>query len=339
MTPDPHGVSQAGLSRRRVAVGPTIRGLLVGLLLRAAPAAAQGLPLYHPVNPAAESRTPLYFQPYVDPDPGWHGGLSLDYGSMIELNQRTLADTIYVLDAEVMRLNAFVRRDLGTHGYLSAETYLGGAYDGFLDGFLNWYHGLLGISIPERVNGPRNQFRYARAFTGPPLAELPRKGFYLGDLRVGGGYRFGRHFQSQLTLTLPTNGSGDGYAKGVVSLGLLNTLRMPFAGRWTYEGSAGLGYAPGHGPIENYQRTGFWLLTSGMRYRFWGRGSLFANLFYHSPYYHDTGASSLDNHDLTLDFGGILRTSKGTEFRIGMTEDLSPSGPAIDLDFRFGLSW
>jgi hypothetical protein len=336
---DPRKVSLSNPIRRRSPPRITCCVLFVELLLGAAPVAAQGLPLYHPVNPAAESRTPLYFQPFVDSGAGWHGGVSLDYASMIELNQRTLSDTIYVLDAEVMRLNAYVRRDVGRRGYLTAETYLGGAYDGFLDGFLNWYHGLLGINIPERVNGPRNRFSYARAFAGPPLVSLPRKGLYLGDLRLGGGYRIGRHVQSQLTLTLPTNGAGDGYAKGVASVGLLNTVRLPFAGRWTYEGSLGLGYTPGHGPIRDYQQTEFWLLTSGLRYRFWGRASLFANFFYHSPYYHDTGASSLDRRDLTLDFGGILRTRSGTEFRIGMTEDPSPSGPAIDLDFRFGWSW
>ena len=65
----------------------------------------------------------------------------------------------------------------------------------------------------------------------------------------------------------------------------------------------------------------------GSRWRFWGRQSLYANLFYHSPYYHDTTLPALDRRDLSLDFGWILATRSGREWRIGLTEDLEPSGP------------
>jgi hypothetical protein len=43
--------------------------------------------------------------------------------------------------------------------------------------------------------------------------------------------------------------------------------------------------------------------------------------------------------DFDLDFGYILRSKGGHEFRLGMTEDIYPSGPAIDLIFRFGYNW
>jgi hypothetical protein len=84
------------------------------------------------------------------------------------------------------------------------------------------------------------------------------------------------------------------------------------------------------------QRQFFLALTSGLRMAVWGRQSLFANLFYHSPYYHDTTLPALDRRELSLDFGWLVQTRAGTEWRIGMTEDLEPGGPGVDLVFRFG---
>ena len=36
-----------------------------------------------------------------------------------------------------------------------------------------------------------------------------------------------------------------------------------------------------------------------------------ANLFYHTPYYHDTALPSLDRYDLALDFGVLLGSDHG----------------------------
>ena len=76
--------------------------------------------------------------------------------------------------------------------------------------------------------------------------------------------------------------------------------------------------------------------SSGLRWRFWGRQSLYGNLFLHSPYYHDTTVPALDRRELSFDFGWILAGTGGRELRVGMTEDLEPGGPAIDLVFRVG---
>ena len=161
---------------------------------------------------------------------------------------------------------------------------------------------------------------------------------FLGDVRLSAGLRRGPHFQAIATVTLPTSTGPTGYGRGVVAGGVIATVRAPLAKPLVYEGSLGLGYTPTHGDLTAYQHTTFVSLSSGMRWRFWGRQSLYANLFYHSPYYHDTTLPSLDRRDLSLDFGWILATRSGREWRIGMTEDLEPSGPAIDLVFRLGVA-
>jgi hypothetical protein len=65
----------------------------------------------------------------------------------------------------------------------------------------------------------------------------------------------------------------------------------------------------------------------------------YVNFLLHSPYYTRAGVQQLDKWDAAIDFGGALRFKGGSEFRFGMTEDLVPTGPAVDGVFRFGFGW
>jgi hypothetical protein len=310
------------------------------LATNAGPARAQGLPLYHPLNPVAESRSGLYFQPYQPRHRGWAISTSLNYASAAELNFRYfMTDSAYLLDAEMLRLNAVVTRDLDDRTFISAEAFAGGAYAGFMDGFLHWYHGLFGIAFPERDDRPRNRFDYEILLpNGQRLRRSPSR-LYLGDIRVGLGHRFSDRLQTHFSFTLPTTTAPAGYGRGTVSANLITTLRVPVAERLVYEASVGVGVTPRHGDLASIQRTMFGSFTSGARLRVFKGMSAFANVYFHSPYYHDTQLPALDGHDLSLDFGLLIRDHKGRDWLLGMTEDPAPSGPAIDLTFRFARSW
>jgi hypothetical protein len=103
-----------------------------------------------------------------------------------------------------------------------------------------------------------------------------------------------------------------------------------------FEGSLSGGYTPSHGALAGWQRELFLAGSSGLRWRFWGRQSLYGNLFLHSPYHRDTAIPALDRRDFSFDFGWILAGTSGRELRVGMTEDLEPGGPAVDLVLRLG---
>ena len=315
---------------------PPLAVALVLLLLAPAAATSQGLPGFRPINPVAASRSGLAFEPFREPVPGrWQADVSLEYASTIEINQ--LGEASYFLDSELMRTRATVHRDLSPRAFLLAEAELLGAYDGVLDGFLEWYHGLLGIDIPERERRPKNDFLYAADLPGrSPVLRRPGD-LFLGDLRVGAGFRPHPRMQTVLSLTLPTNSGPPGYGRGVISASLLNTLRLPVTPRILLEVGLAGGYTPANGALEPVQRELFAAGSAGLRWRFWGHQSLFGNLFVHSPYYHDTGILALDRRDLSFDFGWILARERGRELRIGMTEDLEPGGPAVDLIFRIGV--
>ena len=53
----------------------------------------------------------------------------------------------------------------------------------------------------------------------------------------------------------------------------------------------------------------------------------------------DVGTDELDRRELTVDLGGIFKFHRGPEWILGLTEDLEPSGPAIDVSFRLGARW
>ena len=310
------------------------------VLLTACPLTAwsQGLPAFAPLNPVATARSSLYFQPYRDPAPHrWVSSVQLDYGSIIEYNQ--LSTATYVLDSEILRLSFGVSRDLGRRTFITLSGSAQGAYAGFMDGFLDWYHGALGIRVSEREERPQDRFLYSVTLPDGQTVARSSNSLFLGDMRVGLGVRLNPGLQTMLSLTLPTSTGPEGYGRGVVSLGSITTLRAPLKHRMLYEGSLGLGVTPTHGSLSRYQRTAFLALSSGLRYRIWGSQALYGNLFFHSPYYRGTSLPALDRRELSLDFGWVLETPAGGEWRVGLTEDLEPGGPGVDLVLRVGRSF
>ena len=313
--------------------------MATAVLLTACPLSAwgQGLPAFAPLNPVASSRSGVYFKPLDQAGPGWRIELGVDYASLIEYNQLDQAD--YVLDSEILRVSFGAVRNLGNRTFVQLGGSIGGAYSGFLDGFLDWYHGALGIRVSEREQRPQDRFGYDIRLPDGRSIQHSSNALFLGDLSVALGFRHTPGLQSVVSVTLPTATGPAGYGKGVPSVAVLNTLRASVSPRLLYEGSVGVGLTPSHGPLSSVQRTTFLALSSGLRHRLWDNQALYANLFYHSPYYHGTSLPALDARELSLDFGWILATRAGAEWRMGLTEDLEPGGPGIDLVFRVGRSF
>jgi uncharacterized protein DUF3187 len=319
---------------------PRQTGCLLAILALATPARAwaQGLPSFTPLNPMSSSRSGLYYQPLREAAPGrWVTTMALDYASIIEYNKMAEAD--YVLDSELLRLSLGLSRDIGARTFVMVEASAGGAYAGFMDGFLDWYHGALGIRVRERESRPLDRFLYEITLPDGRSIQRSESSLFLDDLRIGLGFRPASALQTVLSVTLPTSTGPVGYGRGVPSLNLLSTLGALLSPRVHYEGSLGLGFTPANGSLATLQRELFLAATSGFRVMVWGRNSVFANLFYHSPYYQGTTLPSLDRRELSLDFGWVVTTRTGGEWRLGLTEDLEPGGPGIDLVLRVGRTF
>jgi hypothetical protein len=299
---------------------------------------AQGLPPYASVNPMVFSRTGLATLPYMMPRKGWHISVITDYANSIEYASNQSVD--YLLDAELLRAEVTVTRDLRPNVFVLVQGSVNGAYDGFLDGFLDWYHNLTGLHVSARGLRPTNQFGYQLGWPGASQYVFEQSRAYLGDLRLGTGFRHSLHWQTLVSVTIPTSTGPAGFRRSVVTGNASTVLRSNFGGgRFTYEGSLGVGYAPAHGDLAELQHTTFLMVSQGLRGRVAGPFHLYTNLLYHSRLYHDTKTPSLDRRELTLDVGGIFKFERGPEWILGMVQDLDPSGPAIDVDVRLGVRW
>jgi len=316
-----------------------IRRLGVLAALAAGPLSAQGLPAWRPINPTMASRSAIGFQPLVAPGTKWRFAMQIDHANMLEAQDRAGGDLL--LDAEVTRLDVRVGHDLGGKWWISGTVPFEAARDGFLDPFVDWWHGIFGFREARREERPRNTFGYGFVLPDSQTVVRDPSGIRLGDVRAEIGYRLAPGWQAALTVALPTAQGPSGYGLETVALGLTTTYRGRLLfDRLTYEGSLGGGYTPSAGDLARWQRTWFVAASSGVRFRAVGQQSVYTNLLFHSAGYAGTTLPSLDDPDLSLDFGFLLRPGKGgPEILAGMVEDLYPFGPAVDMVFRLGVRW
>ena len=300
-----------------------------------------GLPPHFPINPNTAERSGVFSAPYRAPHQGWLTSLLFDYASVVENQYATGHSTTkrYLTDAEVMRTEVNLSRDVSATTFLEAQLGVHGAYDGWFDTWINWAHRRLGQVYRARTNRPINVYGDTLRLPGVGLITRRKTNAAFNDLRLSVGRRYGEHLQSVLSITLPTSTGPGGYGRGVVSLNAVHTLHVQLLRRFTLEGTAGVGYTPKHGRLTLYQRDLFASGTAGAIWRFWGTQSSYVNFFYHSPYYHGTTFGGLDNYELSLDFGWLRRLARGREWRVGFTEDPRREDPAVDLVFMFGASW
>lgn len=318
-----------------------LRPLLCLLAICPAPLLAQsfgGLPQHEPLNPASSSRSPLLLIPFQDAAArGWRTSVQVEYGNAIEYEVPT-ATTQYLLDAELMRAQFQLRRDLSRTSFIAVQTGVQGAYDGVADGFFSWYHNLIGYHQPERLARPKNTFGYYVELPDRTI-ERERMGFALTDTRITFGHRVRPWLQLAATGTLPTSTGPAGYGRGVPAIGAVASARgRPFE-RLVVEAEAGVGYAPTHGDLSPYQRTTFANAATGFTFRLFAGNAVYGYLYYHSPYYQNTTIRSLDRRELTGDFGWIIRYKSGREWRFGLSEDLAPGDAGIDLVLKVGTTW
>lgn len=299
--------------------------------------AAQDLPPYVPVNPVLAGRSPLYAQPVIPQGGGWRVRTVLDYTNAIE-SERSTDRRDYLLDAELLQLDLWVTRDLSPNVFLLANASLRGGYDGAFDGFLNWYHNLIGLPVPARNRRPEGTFGWELPLPDASVIR-ERPGTFLGDVRLGGGYRAGP-VQLLGTVTLPTTTAGEGWGRERVGASVHATARLLTTDRVVLEAGLAAGYTPASGTLAASQKERFLGASGAFRWRFWGQQALFATFWTQSANWQDTGFDAMDGAEVTIDFGGLVKLGKDwPELQLGVTEDLYPRGPGVDVGAKIGVRW
>jgi uncharacterized protein (DUF983 family) len=300
---------------------------------------AQELPALRPINPVIASRSALGFTPIVPRGSGWSFGVTLDHGNLIESQERP--PERIVIDGELTRVDLSVSRELGSRWFVGARVPVEAADGGFLDGFVDWWHGLFGFDEVVREERPTDVYEYSLGLPDSSLVVRDAGDAGLGDVRLVAGIRHRPNWQTALTVALPTSTRPAGYHLGTVAVAATTTFRSRLKwDRLTYEGSLGVGYTPAEGDLADRQKEWFGQASSGVRWRALGQQSVYANLYFHSGAYRDSELSMLSAADFSLDFGFLLKPgANGPEILAGLTEDLYVFGPAVDLVFRLGVRW
>ena len=313
---------------------------LAALLVMPLAASAQDIPPYVPANPVLASRSALYAQPFISPSVGTQVRFVLDYYNAVEVaDSPTPSQRQYIFDAEVLQGDLWITRDLSRHIFVIADLPVRGGYDGFLDPFLNWYHNVIGLQVPARDELPINTFQWSFVLPDSTV-NRPKPGTFIGDFRAGAGIRFGRA-QLVASVTLPTATlDADGWTRHVIGTSLALTDQLVRSSRVAVDASVSAGYTPTNGALSRFQRSTFASGLLSARWRFAGQQSLFSSFWIQSDNWQNTGFSSLDDPEVAMDFGFLLHVRPHwPELQLGMTQDLVPSGPAMDVGFTIGLRW
>ena len=293
-----------------------------------------GPPPWSPINPIEANRSVLFAPPLLMPAEVWSTTVAYDYASAIELYGNGVRSMI--LDAELARLQFTVTRRLDKDWFVLGQFAVQGSYSGFMDSFINWYHSILGVDYYARDIRPLNKYAYDVTYERGKTISYGPVDLGIADSKVGIGRMFGPHLQLMLVLGLPTS-TNPGYQAGTLQTGLIATGELGLASWLLVTGSMGIGFTPRTGTLALYQNVFFASFSGGMRFKLTWRNFLFFNLWVQTPPYKGTDLSPMDLTDFSIDFGYILRLSKGTEFWFSITEDPFPDGPALDVTFRLGF--
>jgi len=295
-----------------------------------------GPPIFTPMDPLEYERSALFAPPVLQPKGCFAFSIRFDYASAIQLYNNNPNSVL--LDAEIGHLTFAGALKVSPSVFLFAMGGVQGAYAGFLDNVLNWYHGLFGIPYPQRAERPINKFGYYFQSGGARDTYKP-VGLTLLDTTLGVGWMLAPKLQLLTVVVVPTAWV-DGYAAHTVQFGAMLTWQTPLFWSWLQlQTTLGVGATPqaDGGLLEKYQNVVFGSTSVGLKARLTEHNYLYANFFFQSPIYHHTGDPPLDVVDGSLDFGWTFHWDSGWEFWAGITENPVDNGIALDVVFTFGV--
>lgn len=294
-------------------------------------------PEHLPINPVTASRTALGAPRFEEPRVGWSRALTLEYASSAE--NEAVFGARYLIDAEVLRLDMRLSRDIGPSTFFTARAGVSGAYAGWMDQLLDWFHQRIGVHMRDRDTRPLDVFGDTLQLPNGATVIGRQRALFLDDVRLGIGHRYGDAVQGVFTVTLPTGTAPVGFGHRTLSLGVIHTGRVQPLAWLALEGSAGVGFTPTQGALSDYQRRFMASGSASARLQYHGGQSVYGTLFVHSPYYHDTTLPSLDATEISTEFGFVVRTRRGHEWQFALTENPHAIDPSVDVTFHLGYRW
>ncbi len=229
------------------------------------------------------------------------------------------------LDGETERLLLSHRRGLGAGWDFSLEIPLLSQGGGFLDSWIEEWHGWFGLPNGGRETAPRDRYRYRYVRNGAVLLDVDDSETYsgFGDITLGLGRRIGDSLALRGMVKLPT-GDEEKLGGGNAGAALWLDAALPLPAGFEGFLAAGLSFNDRGAVLPDMQNRevvfgGVGLTTP---FPFTDRVRILAQVYGNSRLYDGGGVSPLSRAGVPLTLGLQLRTGPASRFEFGFLEDL-----------------
>jgi Protein of unknown function (DUF3187) len=249
-----------------------------------------------------------------------------------------------ILDGETTRFTVAARYGLFPHLELGVKIPYISHSGGFLDGFIESYHGIFGFPNGGRDLAPRNRLLYRYQRDGVEKIRIDSSGSGIGDLQLTTAFQLYEEKNQGMTinaaLKLPTGDSDQLRGSGSTDLALWlhEGIGGTFAagGNWASYGSAGILFMTEGNVLPDQQKrwVGFGSLGIGWAPLNWLSFKVQADA--HTPFFSDSDLKEISATAVQLIIGGTISFSERVALDIGVSEDLTVN-TSPDVAFYFTL--
>lgn len=248
-----------------------------------------------------------------------------------------------ILDGETTRFTLAARYGLLPRMEIGIKIPYISHSGGFLDGFLEGYHGLFGFPNGGRDQAPKNRLRYRYRYDGVDKIRIDSSGSGIGDLQLTTAFPLFEEKNQGMTLNaalkLPTGDSDQLRGSGSTDLSLWLHERIGgafAAGSWTSYGSAGILFMTAGKVLPDQQKrwVGFGSLGIGWAPLNWLSFKLQTDA--HTPFFSGSDLKEVAANAVQLIAGGTISFSDRLALDIGVSEDLIVN-TSPDVVFYFTL--
>ena len=249
-----------------------------------------------------------------------------------------------LLDGETTRFTVAARYGLFPRLELGVKIPYISHTGGFLDGFIESYHGVFGFPNGGRDQAPQNRLLYRYRRDGVEKIRIDSSGSGIGDVMLTTAFPLYEETDRGMTinaaLKLPTGDSDQlrGSGSTDLSLWLHEGIGGTFAagGKWASYGSAGILFMTEGKVLPDQQKkwVGFGSLGIGWAPLNWISFKVQADA--HTPFFSDSDLKEIAANAVQLIVGGTISFSEKTALDIGVSEDLIVN-TSPDVVFYFTL--
>ncbi|MBL6689289.1 MAG: DUF3187 family protein [Pseudomonadales bacterium] len=246
------------------------------------------------------------------------------------------------LDGETSRTTLSLRYGLTERWELALDAPYIRHDGGFMDSFIEDWHGWFGLPNGGRENVQDDQLAYLYVLDGVTRVDLRDSVSGIGDVRLSVGYLLGeeedKSWSVRAGVKLPTGEADD--LTGSDSTDVYMSLHLSDGSLfshedWYFHGSLGL-MVPGDGDIIEEKQEDYVVFGSTtVAWHTFKRVALKAQLDFHSALY-DSELKELDEFAVQLVLGGSVTLGKNLLLDISVSEDIVTDA-SPDVVFQLGL--